>query len=470
MPPDSRHATRPLDADRQPAGARAPCRSSRTPRRSAPRRGSSAPASPRSTVQPRASLMRPPTSRSICGDVSGNRLSARRADTRNVRDVCVAEVREDRARRSPRRRAARGRPARSSRRRTRARRRSRTVVPVGVRRRARSRSAPSARAPRARRVRLVAVAQVARQPGDEPRPVVPLEGDLLVVNDDASCHLNVRSSRPVTSRIRSIEHRACAAAMAADAPRSRSCPEARCRSSRRRERSPRPACASPGRGGWPGASENVACFSRTTVARSSVRGARARQRVGDFARRERDQLVARHRASARRRRSTPATGATRASPKTRPLVEDPLHRRVRAGRRTARPSRRGRTRDSRSRSASTPSPLASATIGASCAAARPRTACRSACHGTAAMTRARVDALAADVDARRRRPSFDDDARERVGAHLAAVRLDEGARRLGVHLVQRARRQHQRRRPSGRARTSRASTRTNGAAAASSVD
>ena len=28
--------------------------------------------------------MRPPTSRSICGDVSGKRLSARRADTRNV--------------------------------------------------------------------------------------------------------------------------------------------------------------------------------------------------------------------------------------------------------------------------------------------------------------------------------------------------------------------------------------------------
>ena len=32
-------------------------------------------------------MIRPPTSRSICGEVIGNRLSARRADTRNVRAV-----------------------------------------------------------------------------------------------------------------------------------------------------------------------------------------------------------------------------------------------------------------------------------------------------------------------------------------------------------------------------------------------
>ena len=37
------------------------------------------------------------------------------------------------------------------------------------------------------------------------------------------------------------------------------------------------------------------------------------------------------------------------------------------------------------------------------------------------------------------------DARERVDAHLAAARLDEGARRLRVHLVQRLGRQHERR-------------------------
>ena len=52
----------------------------------------------RSTVQPFASLIRPPTSRSICGDVSGKRLSARRAETRNVRAVAVAEIGQDRLR------------------------------------------------------------------------------------------------------------------------------------------------------------------------------------------------------------------------------------------------------------------------------------------------------------------------------------------------------------------------------------
>ena len=74
---------------RRPAGRRrrAPCRSSRTPRSSAPRRGSSAPGSSRSTCQPRASLIRPPTSRSICGEVSGKRLSARRdRDAERPRD------------------------------------------------------------------------------------------------------------------------------------------------------------------------------------------------------------------------------------------------------------------------------------------------------------------------------------------------------------------------------------------------
>ena len=74
-------------ARRRPAGRRRrdPCRRSRTPRSSAFRHESSARASSRSTCQPRASLIRPPTSRSICGEVSGNRLSARRTDTRNDR-------------------------------------------------------------------------------------------------------------------------------------------------------------------------------------------------------------------------------------------------------------------------------------------------------------------------------------------------------------------------------------------------
>ena len=49
----------------------------------------------RSTRQPVACLMRPPTSRSIWGDVNGNRLSARRALTRNESTVPVAEIRQD---------------------------------------------------------------------------------------------------------------------------------------------------------------------------------------------------------------------------------------------------------------------------------------------------------------------------------------------------------------------------------------
>ena len=77
----------------------------------------------------------------------------------------------------------------------------------------------------------------------------------------------------------------------------------------------------------------------------SERGAaRAGQRVGDLARRERDQL----------RRGPSAASASapldderqvrRALAERAPLVEDPLHRRARAARRTARPSRGGRTR------------------------------------------------------------------------------------------------------------------------------
>ena len=95
MPPDSRQATRPLDADRQPAGAavlaeeieRLVGQRLDVDRQLGMRRGS-----PSSS---RASLMRPPTSRSISGEVSGKRLSARRADTRNVAGRRVAEVAQD---------------------------------------------------------------------------------------------------------------------------------------------------------------------------------------------------------------------------------------------------------------------------------------------------------------------------------------------------------------------------------------
>ena len=97
MPPDSRHATRPpcrSAARRRPA----PCRRSRTPGPAASRREWSAPDRRDPRASPCASLMRPPTSRSICGEVNGKRLSARRALTRNDAGCAIAEVAENRRR------------------------------------------------------------------------------------------------------------------------------------------------------------------------------------------------------------------------------------------------------------------------------------------------------------------------------------------------------------------------------------
>ena len=68
-------------------------------------------------------------------------------------------------------------------------------------------------------------------------------------------------------------------------------------------------------------------------------------------------------------------------------------------------------------------------------------------HGTAATTPRGRDVLAADVDAGHAR-AVGHHASERAGAHFPAAAFDEGARRLGVHLVQRAQRQRDRRRPS----------------------
>ncbi len=104
-----------------------------------------APGCSRSTVQPRASLMRPPISRSTCGEVSGNRLSARRADTRKLRHVRSREVAEDGGAQHLEVGRATARRARSSRCRTRdgsARSPRRGCAPG----RARPRCAPSARA------------------------------------------------------------------------------------------------------------------------------------------------------------------------------------------------------------------------------------------------------------------------------------------------------------------------------------
>ncbi len=127
--------------------------------------------------------MRPPTSRSISGELSGNRLSARRAETRNVFGC--------RSRRGPR-----GWPRRWRRRRAApARLRAKFAMPKT--RPSRSRTAPQSAVGRARtsmrpmstRTSLTPrsasrLSHVPRQPGDEPRAVVPLEGDLLIVDDD----------------------------------------------------------------------------------------------------------------------------------------------------------------------------------------------------------------------------------------------------------------------------------------------
>ena len=77
----ARHA--PARAGRQPAGARLLAEEVERLVGQHLDVDRSAPAASRFTRQPFACLMRPPTSRSICGEVSGKRLSARRADTRN---------------------------------------------------------------------------------------------------------------------------------------------------------------------------------------------------------------------------------------------------------------------------------------------------------------------------------------------------------------------------------------------------
>ena len=198
MPPDSRHATRPLGAGRQPAGARAPCRRSRTRRRSASRRESSAPGRRDRRSSRVASLMRPPTSRSICGEVNGKRLSARRADTRNVARLPIAEVAQDRRGERVEVVRRRGRRARSSRCRTPGASRSRDLVPGRVRRRASISMRPITDRTAAHVETASALAEVPHEQLDEPRPVLPLEREFLVVNDDG-VH---RVIRPQTSAAR----------------------------------------------------------------------------------------------------------------------------------------------------------------------------------------------------------------------------------------------------------------------------
>ena len=90
-----------------------------------------------------------------------------------------------------------------------------------------------------------------------------------------------------------------------------------------------------GRGGWPGASEKVARGSRMTVARSDCGRPHTRQRLAEFAVRRLDQLGVRP-AQTRRRRSTPARGATPFR-RTRPACRTPTASSGREARQTARP-------------------------------------------------------------------------------------------------------------------------------------
>ena len=96
MPPESRHTTRPAVPVGSPPGPRSLLEEVERLVGQQLERGCRAPAARDRRASPCAALMRPPTSRSICGDVSGKRLSARRADTRKLRHAAIAEVAQHR--------------------------------------------------------------------------------------------------------------------------------------------------------------------------------------------------------------------------------------------------------------------------------------------------------------------------------------------------------------------------------------
>ena len=167
-----------------------------------------------------------------------------------------------------------------------------------------------------------------------------------------------------------------------------------------------PAVSVAGRAGWPGASENVARGSRID-GRAQQRAPRARPAARRAARRAPARSA--RRSSARRsppRRSRPATDATRSSPNDEPLVEHPLHRAAGQADERLVEHAADRTRGSPSRSATTPSRARASSDRRAAAAASPSNSSASANHGTAEMTRAGVQSLAAGAhagDARRRR-------------------------------------------------------------------
>ena len=89
-------------------------------------------------------------------------------------------------------------------------------------------------------------------------------------------------------------------------------------------------------------------------------------------------------------------------------------------------------------------PAAASSTGCSSAGGEAPKSPRRPNQGTAAIDRARGEPLAAHLDACDS-PAADVHARQRRRAHFAAAAGDEVARRLGVHLVQRAERQDDRR-------------------------
>ena len=176
----------PADAGRQPAGARLLAEGVERLVWRASRHGWSArddrdrPASRRARLDARRRLR----ARSA-GEVIGNRLSPRVARHAEADGGASPRGPRESPPRAPRSRAARGRPSRSSRCRTRARRVRVTSVTAAVGPSTISIRPMSARTsftsrPRGR------CPQVADQLADEPRAVLPLERDFLVVDDDGS--------------------------------------------------------------------------------------------------------------------------------------------------------------------------------------------------------------------------------------------------------------------------------------------
>ena len=202
------------------------------------------------------------------------------------------------------------------------------------------------------------------------------------------------------------------------------------------EEASRRASSLPGARGWPGASENVACFSRTTVARDQRGAARAGQRLLRPRARRARQLVAAQSPSAASRRSRRATGATRRR-RTPAACRTPTASRARAARRTT----SSITRRSYHRFTVTIGidvhrvAAASDRLEFAAAVAAPNSV-RSANHGTAATTCGAVDPLAADLDAATRPSSTTTRASAftRTSPPRASMKC---ARRLRIHLVQR---------------------------------